>query len=29
MARKKAIETANTVIDQMEEDQKNVLTEEG
>ncbi len=29
MARKKAIETANTVIDQMEEEQKNILTEEG
>ena len=29
MARKKAIETANAVIDQMEEDQKNILTEEG
>ena len=29
MARKKAIETANAVIDEMEEDQKNILTEEG
>ena len=29
MARKKAIETATTVIDQMEEEQKNILTEEG
>lgn len=29
MARKKAIETANAVIDQMEEDQKNILIEEG
>lgn len=29
MARKKAIETANAVIDQMEEEQKNILTEEG